>query len=173
MKRLRFICLIIVYFCLSGCGFTMRNNKPFPRVLHSVYIASEKPNSLLTTKLKALLTSHQTSLQNGAHDAPISLVITNDVFNSSRAAVLNANLPSTISYHQTATITIKNNKTNSPIAARSFSSSQALLLNANQINMPTNEYEIKNTLNQDIVTQIYYWLISTNLKNILQHANHN
>lgn len=164
--------LTILFFCLSigGCGFTMRSSQALPPSLHTVYVSAEKPYSPLTVKLKSLLTAAHVDLKKTPDYARFSLVITEDRFSSTRAAVVNANLPSTIDYKQTATISIKNNSSHQVIATRSFAATESLKLNANQIYMPTNDDELKNTLNQEIVTQIYYWLTSTDTKNLLNHA---
>lgn len=163
-----FICLCSLL--VAACGFHARSKAHFPKTLHTLYLAPEKPYSQLTTKLTALLKAMDVRLVNSPQSAQFSLTTSQDHFSSSHAEVVNANLPTTINYSQTSVISIKDNATQKVIASQPFNAKMSLTLNANQIYTPTTNTELRNTLNQDIVSRVYYWLISANIKSLLNHA---
>ncbi len=170
MRKLLAISILIGCALLTGCGFKMRSYHAFPNALRNIYFSPKKPYSPLTVKLKALLLAMRVTLKDKPVNAPFSIIITRDNFSASRSDIINAHLPSSISYTQTAGISIKNNALKKIIASKFFASSESVTLNANQLYMPSTDYEIKNTLNQEIVTQVYYWLTTTNIKMLLHHA---
>jgi len=150
----------------------MRSSKAIPYQLRTIYFSPIKPYSALSNKLKTTLTAIHVKLKDNPTQAPFTLAITQDDFVTSRAEITNANLPSSISYTQTATIAISSNTTKKVIISKSFSASVSVILNVNQLYMPSSDYEIKNTLNQAVVTQIYYWITTDNLKMLLKNATH-
>ena len=178
MKNLKksriFLFLFSIFICLllNSCALTLRSSSAFPKKLRTVYFSSEKSYSLLTTNLKELLRSMNVRLVKQKNQALFSMLITNDHFDYSRPDIVNTSQPASISFSQTATVTIQNNKNNQTIAFHDFATSNSLTLNVNQIYTANANNEMQTELNHDIASLIYYWLISSDLKRALHHANH-
>lgn len=166
----RILVIASLSLLVSACGFKMRTNSNWPHALRRIYYVPENPYTSLAVRLKSLLKTMNVALVSSPKQARYSLFITNDQFTSSHAEVVNANLPSTVTYTQTATITIENNHTKKTVVRQTFSATQSITLNANQIYVPNSSGMIRQSLNQDIQTHIYYWLTSKNIKSRLAYA---
>ena len=103
--------------------------------------------------------------------APFSIVTTKDKFTYAQPPVVNASLPSIITYTQEIDLEIQNNKNNQVIASSNFSTSQSITLNANQIYTSNSDEFMMHELNREMSLQAYYWIVSNNIKNKLNHAN--
>lgn len=166
----RFFLLALLCFFCSGCAFHLRSKSDFPKTLSWLYFSSEKPYSVLSTQLTNLFQSMDVHLVKNPSAAPFTLLVTHDHFSYSRPDIVNTSLPTNINFLQTATVTLKNNQNNAPVISRSFSATESLTLNANQIYTNNANGLIKQALNRRVVSLIYYWLVSTNTTELLNHA---
>lgn len=164
--------ITLISTMLTGCGFAPRSQASFPASLHTLYFSPEKPYSPLTAQLKLLLRSMRVKIVEKTSEAPYSLLVSHDQFSYGRAEVVNANLPTTMNFVQTATISIQDNRTRHMVATNDFNTQQSLTLNANQIYTTNANDYMKQTLNREMTSLIYYWLTSKNIKNALDHATH-
>lgn len=165
--------IVIILFCLlsNGCAFHPRSKSEFPKELSTVYFSSEKPYSPLSEQLNELFRSLHVRLAKTKSNARFSIVISNDHFAYSRPDIVNTTLPSNLNFMQSATITVINNNNHSTIGSKSFSTSQSLTLNTNQIYTLNANNLIQYELSRQIVSVIYYWLVSKNTKDALHYAN--
>ena len=170
MKKYLFVCIILFCILCTGCGFELRSKNLFPTELDHLYYTSDKPYSTLSTQLIILFQSLGVHLQKNEKNTRFSVIISNDIFSYGRPEVVNASLPTNINFSQTATITIRDNLKNKIIASQSFTTNQSLTLNANQIYTSNANNMIKQELNREMVSIIYYWVISSNLRDNLHHA---
>lgn len=167
LKHIGIIALILFCMLCSGCGFQVRSKDDFPKELNTVYFSSGKPYSVLSEQLNELFQSMDVRLAKTRSDARFSIILSHDNFSYSRPDMVNTTLPTNLNFMQSATLIIINNKTNTMIGSRSFSTSQSLTLNANQIYTNNANHLIQYELNRQIVSMIYYWLISKNTKDAL------
>lgn len=165
--------LLLLFFSvfLSSCYFTPRSVSDFPTQLKTLYFEPEEQFSTLAIQLKALLVSMDTTFIKKDQKTGVTLKLTNDHFSFLRADVVNATLPSTMSFTQTGTISLIDNKTAKTLATQTFSTSEAITLNANQVYTAGSNDLVRQELNHQLISLIYYWLISTNTKNALAHAD--
>src|SRR3990167_2825886 len=170
MKSVFTLIILFIGFLLSSCSFHLRNAQSFSPELNNLYFNSDKPFNVVSTQLRSLLESNQLHLAKKESDARFSLVISDDVFSYSRPDVVNASLPTTMNFIQTATATIEDNLTHKTIISQTFSTTQSLTLNANQIYTADSNDFMKRELTRNMVSLIYYWLISTNTKEAVHHA---
>lgn len=171
MKKLYVVILLLFTFFIVACSFEPRSAAYFPKELHHVYLSSEKPYSPLTTNFNALLRSMHANVVKKISQAPYSVIISNDIFSYSRPVTVDSSLPSTLNFSQTATLTIKDNSNNRDVLSKVFSTAKSLTLNANQIYTANANTLMQQTLNREMISLIYYWLISSQTKDKLQHAN--
>lgn len=167
----KFFLLFLMILELSGCYFHPRSPTEFPVALKTMYFSPEKKYSTLSIQLRALFHSMNADLVASTNEAPFTVKISNDVFSYIRATVVDATLPSTMTYTQTATVSVIDNKTNKPLTSQTFTTTQAITLNANQVYTAGANDLVRQQLNHELVSLIYYWLISTNTKNAINHAN--
>lgn len=78
--------ITLVILTLSSCGFHLRQPKPFPPALQTLYLRSGAPYSDLTIQVKQLLGSMHIQLVPTQHDAPITLFIFDESYTQSTAS---------------------------------------------------------------------------------------
>ena len=154
--------LLVIIFALliTACGFHLRSPADFPSELHYVYFTSVAPYSSLSAEMRALLKSMNVVLTKNKNEAPYTIHISEDAFTDTRPAVIDATLPTTIAFTKTACINIIDNHTKKIILTRTLSPSASITLNANQIYSDNANDMIKQTLNRELISLIYYWLVS-------------
>ncbi|EKD76790.1 MAG: hypothetical protein ACD_42C00609G0001 [uncultured bacterium] len=163
--------IVVLLMCLlCACSFQARSARNFPAALHTMYFSSETPYSPLSTGLKALFRSMNVVSVTSSENARYTMHVSSDIFSYSRPETVNASLPSEIHYSQTATIMLIDNHTHKTVTKKTFSTSNALTLNANQIYTANANSLIQHELNREMVSLVYYWLISTKTKDALQHG---
>lgn len=157
-------------FCTS-CAFKPRSKAQTPIQLHQVYLSYEKPHSPFATQFTELLKSVGAMPVMLQSQAPFSIITTKDKFTYAQPPVVNASLPSSINYTQEINLEIQNNRNQKIIASGNFSTSQSITLNANQIYTSNSDEFMIHELNREMSLQAYYWIVSKNIKNKLNHAN--
>lgn len=156
---------------LAGCAFHFRSPKYFPAELKTMCFSAERPNSILSQKLTLLFHSMHATLVKSSKNARFSIVVARDHFEYSRPDIVDATLPSTLNFIQSAQINVVDNKNNQVIASRTFNTSQSLTLTANQMYTAYANNLIEEELDRQIVLVVYYWLTSKNMKDALHHAS--
>lgn len=162
--------IMICAILMTGCAFHFRSPKYFPSELKTLYFSPERPNSTLSQQLTALFRSMHAHLVKSSSQARFSVVVTRDHFEYSRPDIVDATLPSTLNFIQSAKINIIDNQSKQVIATREFATSQSLTLTANQMYTAYANNLIEEELNRQIVLVVYYWLTSHNMKDALHHA---
>ena len=172
MKKIIALSIVLFCFICSGCGFHLRSESSIPSELKNIYFSSTRPYSTLSLQMYTLFRSMDMHLVKNQADARFSIFVTRDNFSYSRPDIVDTTLPTTISFLHSATITIKDNKFKDTVASQSFTATQTLTLNVNQIYTANSNDLIKQQLNRRISYLIYYWLISKNTKMALHDASH-
>lgn len=171
MKRIMTLMIVATCFLMAGCGLHARTNASFPAELKQFYFSSERPYSIISIQLKQLFKSMGAVLVPHPTEAKFTILISRDHFAYNRPDVVNSSLPTTMNYSQTAKISIIENKNNDVIASQLFTTSQSLTLNAGQIYTTNANDLIKQELNRDLISLIYYWILSSKTKDVLHHAS--
>jgi len=162
--------VLISCLCLTACYFHPRSLSSYPKSLQTIYLDSEKPYSALTVDLTSLMKSFNTVFVKKPSDTRLTVRITHDYFSYTRAEVLDTTLPSTMSFGQSATVSIIDNQTKKVLETKDFKTATSITLNANQLYTANSNDLIRQQLNRDIVSLIYYWLTSDDLINTINHA---
>ena len=165
MKRL--FTLILICLTLAGCGFHLRAASDFPSQLKQLYFSSTSAYSRLSVELLALFQAAQVQIVKKPSQARFSFVVTLDHFSFTRPDIVNLSLPTNINFIQSANIEIRDNFTHQVIASNYFEVARSLTLNASQIYTATSNDAVRQELNRELATLIYYWLTSTNVKKAL------
>ncbi|PIZ03719.1 MAG: hypothetical protein COY58_07745 [Gammaproteobacteria bacterium CG_4_10_14_0_8_um_filter_38_16] len=163
---------VIIFSLLSvGCGFHARTNASFPAELKRFYFSSERPYTVLSIQLKQLLKSMGAVRVKKPSEAKFTILITRDHFAYNRPDVVNSTLPTAMNYSQTVKISIIENLNHTMIASQLFTTSQSLTLNAGQIYTINENNLIKSELNRNLISLIYYWILSYKTRDVLHHAS--
>lgn len=162
--------LFFLAMILCGCSFVPRSAIAFPDELKPLYFSTVKPYSTLSNQLNALFRSMDVTLVKQKSAAPFSIVVSYDHFSYARPDIVDATLPSSINYSQSSTVSIVNNKNGATVASQSFTTTQSITINANQIYTMNANDLVRQELNRQMTSLIYYWLISYNTKVALHHA---
>lgn len=171
MKRL--VTLILICLMLTGCGFHLRAASDFPSALKQLYFSSDSSYSRLSVELLTLFQAAKLHLVKKQSQTRFSLIVTRDHFAFSRPDIVNLSLPTNINFLQSVNIEIHDNVTHKTIASNYFEVDRSLTLNASQIYTATSNDAVRQELNRELATLIYYWLTSTNIKKALdKHATH-
>ena len=147
-----------------------RSINTFPDELKPVYFSSVKPYSILSNQLNELFQSMDIPLEKQASKAPFSIIVSYDNFSYSLPDIVDSTLPTNINYSQSSTISIINNRTHATVITTSFTTTQSVTINANQIYTSNANDLVKQSLNRQMVSLIYYWLISSKTKAALHDA---
>ena len=170
MKKIALLLIMGFCFLSAGCAFQLRSKSMISSELYQLYFLPEKPYSELSTQLNTLFRSLGIVLVKKESQAHFSLIITNDLFSYSRPDVIDASLPATLNFLQSAHVEIRDIRTHKMVAAQEFTVNHSLTLNANQIYTADANDLIREKLNREIVSLIYYWLISSQTKDSIHHA---
>ena len=169
IKQLKFFWILLFCLTISACGFQMRSAADFPSSLRPLYFSSVRPYSLLSVNLRELFNAMHAPLTKTANDARFSIFISQDHFIYSRPDTVDATLPTSIGFSQIATINIQDNQTKKTLLTKKFTTSDSLTLNANQIYTANSNDLMRQELNHEMISLIYYWLISKNTTDVLNH----
>jgi hypothetical protein len=170
IKKIALISIILICILCSGCGFRMRSVSSFPQPLHSAYFSVEKRYSLLSIAMNQLFHSTNVCSSKSEMQSRFTVALSNDFFTHSEPDIVDTTLPTYIDYSQSALISIIDNANHQVIASKSFTTTQSLTLNTNQIYTNTGENLIRDQITHQMISLIYYWLSSTQVKTALQHA---
>lgn len=82
MKGLKLAFLLFICCCIASCNFHLRGSTPLPPQLKTLFIQSDDPYGQLTLELKQILRSADVTLVNTAEQAPYTLKIFEENYNS-------------------------------------------------------------------------------------------
>lgn len=165
MKRI--LIILVSTLLLTGCGFHPRRANDVPPELHTLYLKSSKPYSPLITQLRSMLASLNIKLVNKQSDAPYTLNVSNIVFSQSNPPITTTTLAVSFSYTMSVSVHIQARDGKQLIPTKSLSAQRSISQNASQVYTPGTATLAKQELRRDIISQIYYVLISNNLRNAL------
>lgn len=159
--------LLLLCIATAGCVFHPRSIADFPQTLHEIYFTSVKPSSVFSSHLYDLLNSMKVTRVKSRAAARYTMAVTQDHFSYARPDIVDATLPTTIGFSQTSTIVITDNCTKKRVVKQTFSSSNTLALNTNQIYTANSNELMRQQLNNQMISFVYYWLIAKTTKDAL------
>lgn len=162
---------ILLTALLSGCALRPRSANAIPVQLHRIYLSTENPYNTFTTQLKAMLQSLNVTLVQSPQNAPYTMDITQYEFSQSNATITTTNLATTFTYTLSMQITILNSAGTTLIGPKSLSASRSVVQNASQVYTPGTATLAKQELRRDIISQLYYVLVSGNTRRALTKRN--
>lgn len=162
--------MVSLTFLIAGCGFKLRGHDAIPKKLHRFHFSPSRTYSTTSIALRSLFTSLNLNYQQPKTSARLVIATSHDRFSHSAPSTVNASLPTSMTYSQTITLSIKSPKKNNTLIKQTFSATKSVTLNANQIYTAVDNISIEEALSRKIVNQIYYWLISYKVRDTLNHA---
>lgn len=164
--------LLFLFLMLTACGFHPRSKADFSPKLYHVYFSGVHAYSPMFTQIQSMLTSMDIDLVKNQREATYTIHISVDDFSSNRADVTNATLPSTMNFTKTTAIDIVDNCTKKIVITKTFSTTQSISLNTNQVYTGSSNGLAQQELDREQVLLIYYWLVSTDIKKALSDDSH-
>ncbi len=183
LKKLLALTLLTLTSFLVACGFHLRNPQAIPTQLQTLYLQAESPYSMIAYQVRDLLSSLHVTLVDSDSLATYTLHLDKSKFSHSQGYVgavtpLNSNtsISSTstavsYTYNQSISATLINNETHKTVATRNFTASATQLINQNQTTNVNTTSLATADLPHDLVTQLYLWLTTNELKKKLTSPN--
>ncbi len=159
---IRLIALSCLALLLSACGFQLHNPDAMPEQLHTVFLQSNQPSSELTTRLKEMLRSQKIHIVTSPSQARYGLVVSDKVVTTTRSTSVVSTLH--------ASIHLVDHQERGVLPAQSFSATQSVILNNNQVMTTFVDDSVTHELANDIVNRIYYWLTSAEVHDALSNT---
>jgi len=158
----KILVMTVISLVLSGCGFHLRSAAKVPAQLHTLYLKTPSPYSPLVTQLKATLKSFGIRLVKNHCKAAYTLNLKKIHFSQSNPAITTTNLAVSFTYSLTVNIqiTTANNKAVTPL--QTLYATRSISQNPSQVYTPGAATLARQELRRDIISQIYYALISKN-----------
>ncbi len=159
---MKVLIMIGISLLLSSCGFRLRSATEVPTQLHTLYLKTSSPYSPLVTQLKATLQSLSIKLAKNRCESIYTLNLTGIHFSQSNPAITTTNLAVSITYSLSVNIqiTAANNKTVTSI--QKLYATRSISQNPSQVYTPGAATLAQQELRRDIISQIYYVLVSKN-----------
>ena len=164
---MRIIIIIALTLSLTACAFHPRNAEDIPLQLKTIYLNTDNPYSEFTTQLKNMLQSLDIKLAKSRFRAPYQIRIKHYKFTQSHPALTTTMLAVTFTYSLRLNLSIYNKAGKSIIGPLKLSTSRTVVQNASQVYTPGTATLAKQELRRDLISRIYYVLISEEVKKAL------
>jgi len=165
-------CIIALSLSLTGCAFRQHKASNIPLPLHHIYLETKNPYSVFTTQFTSMLRSLNITLANTHHTAPYTIKISTYNFSKNTPAITTTTLIVTSTYTLSLNISILDKSGKMIIGPKSLRASQSTVQSASQVYTPGTATLAKQALRRDIISQIYYFLISENTRRALDKNSH-
>jgi len=166
-----FLIVIVLALSLTGCAFHPRSAADIPPQLHHVFLDTKNPYSAFTTQFKAMLRSLNITLDKTRHLAPYTIKITHYKFSQSNPPITTTSLAVTFTYSISLKISIQSQSGKTIEGPRSLGASRSLVQSASQVYTPGTATLTKQELQRDVISQIYYFLVSEDTRHALDKFN--
>ncbi len=159
IRRSGLLIIMVLALSLAGCGFRPRSAAAIPAQLHHVYLSTKNPYSAFATQLKAMLRSLKITLAASEHNAPYTIEISHYKFSQNQPHITTTSLAVTFTYSIQLEISILNHG-KIIVGPKSLGASRSIVQNASQVYTPGTATLAKQELRRDLISQIYYFLVS-------------
>ena len=172
MKKIRLTLIILLLVtALTGCGFRPRSAADIPPQLHPVYLSTRNPYSAFTTELRAMFKSLHIGLAKSRFSAPYTIKISHYRFTQSNSTITTTTLAVTFTYETTLDISILDPTGKRIAGPKTVSAVRSLVQTASQVYTPGSVTLVKQELRPDVISHIYYFLVSGDTKTALDKFN--
>jgi len=167
-QLIRILCVIALILSLAGCGFRKRSADDIPPQLHHVYLDTTNPYSVFTTQFASMLKALNITLDKTHDTAPYTIKISGYKFLQSNPAITTTSLAATFTYSLDLDVSILSRSGKIIAGPKSLAASRSIVQIASQVYTPGTATLAKQELRRDMISQIYYFLISENTRHALQ-----
>jgi len=161
--------LLILVLLTSACSFQKRSAANIPPPLRTLYVSSSDPYGSLTTEIKTMLRSVNIHLVKHPLESDYILKINSIRFSHSTPVITTTLFVTTVKYYLYVNLSLLKMKRQGTIIQKTLVAFSSVSQDTNQVYTPDVSTLLKNELERDITTQIYYLLISTNTRSALEH----
>jgi len=170
------LCIVALILSLTGCAFRARSSADIPSQLHHVYLETKNPYSTFSTQFAAMLRALHITLDKTPHMAPYTIKISHYKFLQSNPAITTTSLAVTFTYSLDLSVSILSKSGKIIAGPKSLRAWRSIVQNASQVYTPGTATLAKQELQRDIISQIYYFLVSEDTRHALdkptQHHVH-
>ena len=165
---------LLIFICVSAltltsCGFKLRSAANLPPQLHTIYLESQSPYSLVTRMLRDNLHYSGIKLVEHADLAPITFCIISENLSASQASVGSQMRDYLTTYY--VTYAVKNAKGKTLVGPKTVATQRTVTVLANEILENSNKLiEAKNSMINEIIEDIIFQLNSDETKKSLKNA---
>lgn len=156
-----FLCLV-----LTGCGFHLQNAGDFPASLHVLAFKSDNVYQGITAELERQLTANRVQLDPHAN---ILLTLKDSHFSTAVPVIFASSSAQIYSYSLSVNVFLERDHKN--LIQTTISAAKNITYNVNQIGTPVVTPLMRERLSADVVDQIYAFLKSTGVQQLLKQ-NH-
>ena len=168
MKKLLQCCLFsMLTMALVGCGFHLRSASELPPELHALYFDADNPYDPVAVGVKETLAALDIKLVGSPHQALYTLHLTKSVATNTQPSISDLTLATTVSFTQTISASLVNNKTKKTTIASGFAETLIQTLNQNQITTNSTTALGTQDLPRRLVNDIYLWLTTQQVNHAL------
>lgn len=171
-KSIAILWLLFGVLLLSSCGFHPRRASEIPPQLHTLYIETQQPYNPLITQLKDMLRSLDVNIVKKPAQAAYTLHIDKIAFSQSNPPITTTRLAVSFTYSLSVSVQISISKGKDVTRKKVLSATRSISQNASQVYTPGTATLARHELRRDIISQIYYLLISNDTRNALSHHVH-
>lgn len=166
MKKLATLSLILTALSLSGCGFHLRGANKSTKAYPSMQVIAD--NSQWQSQLSSFLKNLGIKQDPKSH---YTLRSSNYSLSNNIPNISDSTTTITITYTLSTSIALL--KDQAVLAKQSFSSSQQLISNNSQAYSATIPATLKQTLQNNLLANVYQWLTANNTLKLIgsRHAN--
>ena len=160
MKKNVIICLATLLLC--ACGFHLRNHQALPHNLQQLNVQVEKNHNVLRYEVKQSLRALGVTLSH--QPARYTLEITDIQFTHDNPSITSTTNATTYNYNLSLRFSLRKGKNHTIIAPKQISANEPLLLGSGQIYNETATNNVKQRLQDQLVSLLLEQLSTDELK---------
>lgn len=151
--------LLFLFLLTSGCGFHLRQAAQVPPQYRVLYLDAPNLHGTFLTDLSRQLRSMSILLTNTPQEAPVHLRILSLHYTHDNPNIVTNSFAVSYTYTLSITVALLNSREQIISGPKTFSASNTVTLNANQVLVPGADTVTKQQLQREVITLIYYWMI--------------
>lgn len=169
MKCLINYCILLILpLALVGCGFHLRNASKVPPELHALYFDPVNAYDPVVVDLRETLMALHVTMTHSPQQAAYTLHLSKSIINNTQPSLSDITLATTVSFSQSITASLIDNKTKKIIITHEFSESIVQTLNQNQVTTNSTTTLGTQDLPRNLVNDLYLWLTTNQVYNALK-----
>lgn len=165
--------ILIIGLCsvLAACGFHPRRASDVPAPLHTLHLQTRTPYNPLVTETTDMLKALDVKLVSLPTQANYTLRLDKINFHQSIPSITTTSLAVTLTYTLSVEVQLLDAKSHRIVIEKRLSSKRSISQNASQVYTPGTATLVIQALRRDIVSQLYYLLVSNKTRSGLHHES--